>query len=119
MSDLQTFREETRSWLEANCPPEMRKPGDVAWGGRNAQFSHPDQEIWLQRMGEKGWTCPTWPSEYGGGGLSKEENKILQEEMGAIGARSPLGSFGIWMLGPALLEFATEEQKKRASSSNC
>ena len=112
MSDLQTFREETRSWLEANCPPEMRKPGDVAWGGRNAQFSHPDQEIWLQKMGEKGWTCPTWPSEYGGGGLSKEENEILQEEMGAIGARSPLGSFGIWMLGPALLEFATEEQKK-------
>ena len=112
MTDLQTFREETRDWLEANCPPEMRKPGDVAWGGRNAQFSHPDQKIWLERMGEKGWTCPTWPSEYGGGGLSKEENKILQEEMSAIGARSPLGSFGIWMLGPALLEFATEEQKK-------
>ena len=112
MTDLQTFREETRNWLEANCPPEMRKPGDVAWGGRNAQFSHPDQKIWLEKMGEKGWTCPTWPSEYGGGGLSKEENKILQEEMNAIGARSPLGSFGIWMLGPALLEFATEEQKK-------
>ena len=112
MTDLQTFREETRNWLEANCPPEMRKPGDVCWGGRNPQFSHPDQEIWLERMGDKGWTCPTWPSEYGGGGLSKEENKILQEEMGAIGARSPLGSFGIWMLGPALLEFATEEQKK-------
>ena len=112
MTDLQTFREETRDWLEENCPPEMRKPGDVAWGGRNAQFSHPDQKLWLERMGEKGWTCPTWPSEYGGGGLSKEENKILQEEMGAIGARSPLGSFGIWMLGPALLEFATEEQKK-------
>ena len=112
MTDLQTFREETRNWLEANCPQEMRKPGDVAWGGRNAQFSHPDQKIWLERMGEKGWTCPTWPSEYGGGGLSKEENKILQEEMSAIGARSPLGSFGIWMLGPALLEFANEEQKK-------
>ena len=112
MTNLQTFREETRNWLENNCPPEMRKPGDIAWGGRNAQFSHPDQELWLQRMGEKGWTCPTWPSEYGGGGLTKEENKILQEEMSAIGARSPLGSFGIWMLGPALLEFATEEQKK-------
>ena len=74
MTDLQTFREETRDWLEANCPQEKRKPGDVAWGGRNAQFSHPDQKIWLERMGEKGWTCPTWPSEYGGGGLSKEEN---------------------------------------------
>ncbi len=112
MSDLQAFREETKDWLEANCPPEMRKPGDVCWGGRNPQFSHPDQKLWLERMGDKGWTCPTWPSEYGGGGLSKEENKILQEEMGFIGARMPLGSFGIWMLGPALLEFATEEQKK-------
>ncbi|HJL95574.1 MAG TPA: acyl-CoA dehydrogenase family protein [SAR86 cluster bacterium] len=112
MSDLQAFREETKDWLEANCPPEMRKPGDVCWGGRNPQFSHPDQKLWLERMGDKGWTCPTWPSEYGGGGLSKEENKILQEEMGFINARMPLGSFGIWMLGPALLEFATEEQKK-------
>ena len=111
MSNLQAFREETKDWLEANCPPEMRKPGDVCWGGRNATFSHPDQEIWLERMGDKGWTCPTWPKEYGGGGLSKEENKILQDEMASLGARTPLGSFGIWMLGPALLEFATEEQK--------
>ena len=112
MTELQAFREDTKDWLETNCPPEMRKPGDVCWGGRKPQFSHPDQEIWLERMGDKGWTCPTWPSKYGGGGLSKEENQILQEEMNAIGARSPLGSFGIWMLGPALLEFATEEQKK-------
>ena len=111
MSDLQAFREETKDWLETHCPPEMRKPGDVCWGGRNATFSHPDQKIWLERMGNKGWTCPTWPKEYGGGGLSKEENKILQDEMASIGARTPLGSFGIWMLGPALLEFATEEQK--------
>ena len=111
MSNLQAFREETKDWLEANCPPEMRKPGDVCWGGRNATFSHPDQEIWLERMGDKGWTCPTWPKEYGGGGLSKEENKILQDEMASLGARMALGSFGIWMLGPALLEFATEEQK--------
>ena len=51
MTDLQTFREETRDWLEANCPPEMRKPGDVAWGGRNAQFSHPDQKLWLGENG--------------------------------------------------------------------
>ena len=111
MSNLQAFREETKDWLEANCPPEMRKPGDVCWGGRNATFSHPDQEIWLEKMGDKGWTCPTWPKEYGGGGLSKEENKILQDEMASLGARTPLGSSGIWMLGPALLEFATEEQK--------
>ena len=111
MSDLQTFREETRDWLETNCPSEMRKPGDVSWGGRKPSFSHPDQEIWLERMGEKGWTCPIWPIEYGGGGLTNKENKVLQEEMLAAGARPALASFGIWMLGPALLEFASEEQK--------
>ena len=111
MSDIQRFREETRDWLEKNCPPEMRKPGDVCWGGRNPTFSHPDQEIWLEKMGEKGWTCPMWPSEYGGGGLSHEENKVLQEEMFDVGARPALASFGIWMLGPALLEFASHEQK--------
>ena len=111
MTDLNAFIEETKDWLETNCPPEMRKPGDVCWGGRNPNFSHPDQEIWLEKMGEKGWTCPTWPKDYGGGGLSHEENKILQEEMFAMGARPALASFGIWMLGPALLEFASEEQK--------
>ena len=111
MTDLNAFREETKDWLETNCPPEMRKPGDVCWGGRNPNFSHPDQEIWLEKMGEKGWTCPTWPKDYGGGGLSHEENKILQEEMFAMGAGPALASFGIWMLGPALLEFASEEQK--------
>ena len=63
-------------------------------------------------MGEKGWTMPTVPKEYGGGGLSKEEVKILNEEMFAIGARQPLLSFGIWMLAPVLLEYGTEEQNK-------
>ena len=53
MTDLQTFREETRDWLEANCPQEMRKPGDVAWGGRNAQFSHPDQKNMVGKNGGK------------------------------------------------------------------
>ena len=63
-------------------------------------------------MAAKGWTVPTWPTEYGGGGLSKAEAKILKQEMKRISARSPLESFGIWMLGPALLKYGTEEQKK-------
>ena len=115
MENLEQFRKDTQEWLEANCPPEMRKPmgpGDVVWGGRNCIFPHPDAELWLEKMGDKGWTCPTWPKEYGGGGLSFDENKILQEELSAIKARPALSSFGIWMLGPALLEFASEEQKK-------
>ena len=64
-------------------------------------------------MGARGWTVPTWPKEYGGGGLSKAEGKVLAQEMKRIGARSPLSSFGIWMLGPALLKFGNEEQKKK------
>jgi alkylation response protein AidB-like acyl-CoA dehydrogenase len=64
-------------------------------------------------MAERGWTVPDWPKEYGGGGLSPAETKILRQEMTRLGARSPLMSFGISMLGPALLKYGTEEQKKR------
>jgi len=117
MADLDIFRQETRAWLEANCPLEMRTPmrdeSDAVWGGRNATFKSDAQRQWLNVMGERGWTVPDWPSEYGGGGLSPAETKILRQEMAAIGARSPLMSFGISMLGPALLKYGTEEQKKR------
>ncbi|MDZ7669531.1 MAG: acyl-CoA dehydrogenase family protein [Gammaproteobacteria bacterium] len=114
MADLEAFRKETRAWLEDNCPPAMRTPmpeDEAVWGGRNERFVNPDSRVWLERMAERGWTCPTWPKEYGGGGLSYEENRILQQELRRINARPPLQSFGIWMLGPALLEFATHEQK--------
>jgi acyl-CoA dehydrogenase len=115
MSDLEQFRRETRTWLESNCPESMRTPildeYDQYWGGRNPEMKHPDQKIWADRMGDKGWTTPQWPAEYGGGGLSKDEAKILSEEMRSIGARSPLQSFGISMLGPALLLYGNEEQK--------
>jgi acyl-CoA dehydrogenase len=117
MDDLARFRAETRAWLEANCPPEMRQPmrseDDACWGGRHFTFQSEAQERWMRVMGEKGWTVPDWPREYGGGGLSPAETKILREEMKAIGARNPLSSFGISMLGPALLKYGTEEQKKR------
>jgi alkylation response protein AidB-like acyl-CoA dehydrogenase len=115
MTDLDTFRLETRAWLEENCPPEMREPirsdDDVCWGGRNFEPSSPAQKDWLDRMAARGWTVPDWPTEYGGGGLSPEQTKILREEMRRIRARNPLNSFGISMLGPALLKYGTEEQK--------
>ncbi len=117
MTDLDTFRTETRAWLAENCPPSMRLPlgddEDRCWGGRNWKFKSDDQRLWLERMAARGWTAPTWPKEYGGGGLSRDEAKILREEMRAINARSPLDSFGIWMLGPALLKYGTEAQKKK------
>ena len=116
MADLDQFRAETRDWLEANCPPEMRQPvrdeGDVYWGGRNAEFKNEAQKAWFEACRDKGYTVPAWPKEYGGAGLSPAEAKVLREEMARIGARPPLSSFGIWMLGPALLQFGTEGQKK-------
>ncbi len=117
MSDLEAFRLEARTWLEANCPAEMRTPmrgeKDMCWGGRIWTFQSDAQKQWLEAMAERGWTVPDWPKDYGGGGLSPAEAKILKEEMAAIGARSPLTSFGISMLGPALLKYGTEEQKRR------
>jgi len=115
MSDLESFRRDTRAWLEANCPAEMRQPvvseNDACWGGRHFKFQSEAQRRWMQIMGERGWTVPTWPKVYGGGGLSKEEATMLNAEMRALGCRAPLVSFGIWMLGPALLAHGTEEQK--------
>ncbi|MDA7852833.1 acyl-CoA dehydrogenase family protein [Porticoccaceae bacterium] len=117
MSDLQAFRQETRDWLEDNCPPSMRFPvtnsDDACWGGRNWTFKSDEQKQWLERMAAKGWTAPTWPTEYGGGGLDKAQAKVLKEELAHINARSPLDSFGIWMIGPALLEFGSEELKQQ------
>jgi alkylation response protein AidB-like acyl-CoA dehydrogenase len=117
MTDLDSFRAETRKWLDANCPTEMRQPirseADICWGGRNWTFQSDAQRRWLEAMAERGWTVPDWPREYSGGGLSPGEARVLKEEMQRIGARPPLTSFGISMLGPALLAFGTEEQKRR------
>ena len=116
MTDLDTFRTETRAWLEANCPPEMREPvrtdKDAVWGGRDQSDMTPAQKQWMDAMASRGWTVPDWPKEYGGGGLSAAETKVLREEMARIRARNPLNSFGISMLGPALLKYGNEAQKK-------
>ncbi|MFN2289363.1 MAG: acyl-CoA dehydrogenase family protein [Chromatocurvus sp.] len=115
MSDPTQFRAEAREWLERNCPPAMREPvrshEDYYMGGRNPEVAHPDQQLWCERMAERGWTVPHWPQKYGGGGLDQEEQRVLREEMDRIGARRPLDSFGISMLGPALLKFGNEDQK--------
>jgi alkylation response protein AidB-like acyl-CoA dehydrogenase len=117
VANLEEFRAQTRAWLVENCPESMRKPiksdKDQCWGGRKWVFENDEQRLWLERMAERGWTAPQWPKDYGGGGLSREEAKVLQQEMAQITARRPLESFGIDMLGPALLKFASEEQKQR------
>ena len=114
-ADLETFRADVRAWLEANCPQEMRTPfrseADICWGGRHFTFASEAQKLWLERMAERGWTVPDWPKQYGGGGLSPAEAKALRDEMARLGCRPPLNSFGISMLGPALLKYGSEAQK--------
>ncbi|HTJ44794.1 MAG TPA: acyl-CoA dehydrogenase family protein [Kofleriaceae bacterium] len=109
------FREELRAWLEASCPSSMRTPmaaGQEVWGGRRRTFPSEDAKLWFERCVERGYTVPSWPVEYGGAGLSPDDAKIFAEELKRIGARLPLVSFGIWMLGPVLLELASETQKR-------
>jgi len=115
VNELEQFRSEVRAWLEANCPESMRHPyrseADICWGGRKWKFQSDDQQAWLRRMAEKGWTAPSWPVRYGGGGLDREHAKILKQELKRINARAPLYSFGISMIGPALLKYGSEEMK--------
>ena len=93
MADLDAFRKETRAWLDANCPAEMRQPvrddDDVFWGGRKAAFKSDAQKAWFDACVEKGYTVPSWPKPYGGAGLDAAKAKILRQEMSRIGARPP------------------------------
>ncbi len=117
MSEVTSFRAEVRHWLDQNCPQPMRNPmeseADVCWGGRNVVFQNEAQQQWLRNMASKGWTAPTWPAQYGGGGLDRTATKVLQEELQRITARIPLYSFGISMIGPAILKYGSEELKRQ------
>ena len=115
MADLETFRADVHRWLKANAPASMftppKDPDDVCWGGKKSKYPD-DVRRWLAVMGERGWTAPTWPREYGGGGLSKQEAKVLAEEMAKLHLRPALIGFGLSMIGPLLLQEGSEELKK-------
>jgi len=110
--NLDTYREETREWLDANCPASMRNR-TVHFEDAYEVYNTDDAHLWLERMAERGWTAPAWPKEYGGGGLSREEHKILQQEMADLRALPAATGMGLSMIGPTLLEFGTDEQKHR------
>ena len=113
-ADLDAFRAEAREWLEANFPKSLAKDTEAQqMATQSPEAPKGDQAIWKERMGAKGWGTPTWPAAYGGGGLSAAEARVLAQEMAKIGAVSPIGGMGIGMFGPTLLEYGTEEQKKK------
>jgi alkylation response protein AidB-like acyl-CoA dehydrogenase len=109
-AELETFRVEVRGWLEANFPKGLRGQQEES---EDDEARSAEREAWRKAMGEKGWGTPTWPTQYGGGGLSREQAKVLAEEMRAAGAYNPIGGMGVIMFGPTLLEYGTEEQKRR------
>ena len=123
MAELDEFRAQTRQWLKANAPEAITglalTEGGGNWGGRRATFEPPEMKPWLERMAERGWTAPTWPREYGGGGLSAAEAKVLQQELARLRLPLPLTGFGLTMIGPTLLHFGNEEQKREHIPKIC
>jgi alkylation response protein AidB-like acyl-CoA dehydrogenase len=110
-SDLDAFRAEARAWLDANFPKSLADAQSAMIPGGEALSE--DGKLWKQRMADKGWGAPTWPTEYGGGGLSGAQARVLLQEMARIGAENPVAGMGTSMFGPTLLEYGTDEQKRR------
>ena len=113
---LESFREEARNWLSENFPSSLAGRAAALLGPEGETADDPDLAIWAKRLGDKGWGTPTWPAEYGGGGLSQLEAQVLQQEMSSAGAFNPLvgmAGMGITMVGPTILEYGSEAQKQK------
>ncbi len=114
--DLEAFRAEARSWLEENFPESLAGRAGAIMRQEVIDDSESDARAWARKLGEKGWGTPTWPAEYGGGGLSQRQAQVLDQELDRIGAFNPLirtAGMGITMVGPTILEYGTEDQKQR------
>ncbi len=109
--ELETFRGEARAWLEANFPVTLKGMAGLAMAEGEVAA---DLKAWRKAIGAKGWATPTWPTQYGGGGLSQAQARVLQQEMGRLGAFNPLMfGMGITMIGPTIMDYGTEEQKAK------
>jgi len=114
--ELEQFRIEARTWLEENFPASLAGRAAQLMGGESVDRSETDAHEWAKRLGARGWATPTWPAEYGGGGLTQIQALVLNQEIDRIGAFNPLirtTGMGITMVGPTILEYGTEDQKQR------
>src|ERR1700761_6673745 len=111
-TDLEAFRAEAREWIEKNFPPALKGRGGIMVG-EGGPPAGDDFAKWKKAMGDKGWGTPTYPAEYGGGGLSVAKARVIQQELNRAGALNPIGGMGVMMFGPTLLEYGNDEQKKR------
>lgn len=111
-TDLGTFRAEARAWLADNFPPSLGRNAAALAEALNAPGELTgDHLVWKTRVAERGWGVPTWPAQYGGGGLTAAQARVLREEMASLGAVNPIGGMGVAMFGPTLLEYGTDAQK--------
>jgi alkylation response protein AidB-like acyl-CoA dehydrogenase len=112
-SELETFRTEVREWLGANFPKSLAHDTDTQLAKLQAKPETAEAKAWRETLGAKGWGAPTWPTEVGGGGLTRAQAAVLNEEMAKVGARNPIGGMGIAFFGPTLLEYGSEALKKQ------
>ena len=108
------FRAEARAWIQANAPKQYEEELRKSSLGRSALPNILEvAKAWQRKKADAGWACLHWPKEYGGGGLSKAQAKILDHEMTKVGAFNPIGGMGVMMFGPTLLEYGDEKQKRQ------
>ena len=107
-TDAEEFRAEIRGWLEENLPSGWFEPGFEMTDEERREFN----AQWPAKLFSGGWICATWPTEYGGKGLSTMQGVVLAEEFAR--ARAPMRGdfFGDTLVGPTLLQWGTEEQKR-------
>jgi len=112
--ELDAFRAEARGWLEQNFLASLRGKAGAAIAASEAAEFEGDLLAWKQAVGAKGWGTPTWPTKYGGGGLSSAQARVLQQEMGKVGAFNPMvQGMGVTMIGPTIMDYGTEAQKAK------
>jgi alkylation response protein AidB-like acyl-CoA dehydrogenase len=107
-AEAETFRTEIRTWLEENLPSGWFAEGFEQTAEERASFN----EEWPTKLFQGGWICATWPTEYGGKGLSVMQSVVLAEEFARAGAPMRADFFGDTLVGPTILQWGTEEQKK-------
>lgn len=107
-AEAEEFRVEIKEWLAANLPEN--------WTGSVGEMNDEEREAfnveWPKRLFEGGWICASWPQEYGGKGLSTMQSVVLNEEFAASGAPMRGDFFGDTLVGPTILQWGSEEQKK-------
>ncbi len=111
-TDEDAFRAEVQQFLADNFPAELKGQSNALAGVDGPTNETPAQTKWREAVGARGWGTPTWPKEYGGGGLTKAQAKIIDQEFAKAGAYNPIGGMGVMMFGPTLLEYGNEAQKQ-------